>query len=196
MFKVCVWMYLGLWNYHRHVYSIFSNLSGKDRNKIVFLLQTARGSHTSSESTDGLLSLFLVMCVCMLCARPCLALATPWAIARQTPLFMGFSRREYWSGLSFLTPGDLPNPEIEPMSLASPVLAGGLFTTAPLGSSISSYECGQIINTLITDLGSSATLKQLFSFNQRSLLFSLSLLFFSFSFFSLLSLLFQVKLLA
>ena len=51
-----------------------------------------------------------------------------------------------------------------------------------LGSPISSYECGQIINTLITDLGSSATLKQLFSFNQRSLLLSPSLLFFSFSY--------------
>ena len=43
---------------------------------------------------------------------------------------MGFPRQEYWSGLSFLSPGDLPNPEIEPMS---PVLAGGFFTTEPPG---------------------------------------------------------------
>ena len=42
---------------------------------------------------------------------------------------MGFSRQEYWSGLPFPTPGDLPNPGIEPMSLASSVLAGGFFTT-------------------------------------------------------------------
>ena len=44
-------------------------------------------------------------------------------------LSMGFSCREYWSGLPFPSPGDLPDPEIEPWSLASPELAGGDFTT-------------------------------------------------------------------
>ena len=39
-----------------------------------------------------------------------------WAIARQSPLFVGFSRQEYWSGLPFPSPGDLPNPGIEPRS--------------------------------------------------------------------------------
>ena len=43
---------------------------------------------------------------------------------------MGFSRQEHWSGLPFPLPGDLPNPGIEPASLASPALAGGFFTTA------------------------------------------------------------------
>ena len=43
---------------------------------------------------------------------------------------MGFSRQEYWSGLPFLSPGDLPNLGIEFMSLMSPALAGGFFTTA------------------------------------------------------------------
>ena len=42
---------------------------------------------------------------------------------------MGFSRQEYWSGL----PGDLPDPGVEPMSLASPALAGDFFTTEPPG---------------------------------------------------------------
>ena len=42
---------------------------------------------------------------------------------------MGFSRQEYWSGLLCIPPGDLPNPRMEPMSLASPALAGGFFTT-------------------------------------------------------------------
>jgi len=42
---------------------------------------------------------------------------------------MGFSRREYWSGLLILPPGDLPDPGIEPASLESPVLAGRFFTT-------------------------------------------------------------------
>ena len=43
---------------------------------------------------------------------------------------MEFSRQEYWSGLPFPTPGDLPDPGIEPASLPSPVLAGGFFTTS------------------------------------------------------------------
>ena len=42
---------------------------------------------------------------------------------------MGFPRQEYWNGLPFPTPGDLPDPGIEPMSLVSPALAGGLFTS-------------------------------------------------------------------
>ena len=42
--------------------------------------------------------------------------ATPWTVAHQAPPFMGFSRQEYWSGLSFPSPGDLPNPRIEPRS--------------------------------------------------------------------------------
>ena len=42
--------------------------------------------------------------------------ATPWTVAHQTPLSMGFSRPEYWSGLPFPPPGDLPDPGIEPGS--------------------------------------------------------------------------------
>ena len=43
---------------------------------------------------------------------------TPWAVASQAPLSMGFSRQVYWSGLPFPSPGDLPDPEIEPGSSA------------------------------------------------------------------------------
>ena len=46
---------------------------------------------------------------------------------------MGFSRQDYWSGLPFPSPGDLPDPGIKPASLVSPALAGGFFTPAPLG---------------------------------------------------------------
>ena len=46
--------------------------------------------------------------------------AAPWAVAHQAPLSMEFSRQEYWSALSFPPPRDLPNPGIEPVSLASP----------------------------------------------------------------------------
>ena len=57
----------------------------------------------------------------------------PWTVARPAPLSMEFSRQEYWSGLSFPTPGDLPNPETEPASLVSPALVGRFFTTEPAG---------------------------------------------------------------
>ena len=49
-----------------------------------------------------------------LVVKLCLTLMTPWTVARQTPLSMGFPRQEYWSGLPFPSPEDLPNPEIEP----------------------------------------------------------------------------------
>ena len=56
--------------------------------------------------------------------------ASPWTVAHQAPLSMGFSRQEYWSGSPFPPPGDLPNPGIEPLSVISPALAGGFFTTS------------------------------------------------------------------
>ena len=68
-----------------------------------------------------------------LVTRSCPTLAIPWTVPRQASLSMGFSRQEYWSGLPFPSPGDLPNPGIELSSLASPALAGRLFTTEPLG---------------------------------------------------------------
>ena len=55
----------------------------------------------------------------------------PVACHGQVPLSMGFSKQEYWSGLPFLTPGDLPHPEIEPVSPASLALARVFFTTVP-----------------------------------------------------------------
>ena len=55
---------------------------------------------------------------------------TPWTVDYQTPLSVGFSRQEYWSGLPCPPPGDLPNPGIEPTSLMSPSLAGGFFTAS------------------------------------------------------------------
>ena len=56
--------------------------------------------------------------------------ATLWTVEHQTPLSMGFSRQEYWSGLLCPPPGDLPDPGIEPVSLMCPALAGGFFTTS------------------------------------------------------------------
>ena len=63
-----------------------------------------------------------------LVTKLCLTLAIPWTVASQTSLSMGFSRQEYWSGLPFPIPGDLPYPGIKPSFLASPALAVGFFT--------------------------------------------------------------------
>ena len=49
-----------------------------------------------------------------LVSKSCLTLVTPWTVAHQAPLSMGFSRQEHWSGLSFPSPGDLPNSRIKP----------------------------------------------------------------------------------
>ena len=63
-----------------------------------------------------------------LVAKSCLTLVTPWTVAHWVPLFMGFPRQEYWSGLPFPSPGDLPDPENEPRS---PTLQGGSLPTEP-----------------------------------------------------------------
>ena len=55
---------------------------------------------------------------------------TPWTVAHQAPLSMGFSRQEYWSGLPFPSPRDLLEPGIEPSSVLPPALAGGFLTTS------------------------------------------------------------------
>ena len=62
-----------------------------------------------------------------------LLFVTPWSVAHQMPLSMGFSRQEYWSGLPFPSLWDLPDPGVEPTSLASLALAGRFFTTVPPG---------------------------------------------------------------
>ena len=62
---------------------------------------------------------------------------TPWTVARQVPLSMGFSRQEYWSGLPCPSPRDLPDSGIEPMSLMSPESADGFFTTSTTWKALS-----------------------------------------------------------
>ena len=68
------------------------------------------------------------MCMCS-DAQSCLTLCNPMTVACPAPLSMGFSRQEHWSGLPCPPPGDYPDPAIELISLMSPALAGGLFTT-------------------------------------------------------------------
>ena len=57
------------------------------------------------------------LCVCVLVAQLCLTVCSPWAVACQTSLSMGFSGQEYWSGLPFPSPGDFPNLGVKPGSL-------------------------------------------------------------------------------
>ena len=70
----------------------------------------------------------------ILVAKLCLTL---WLllVARQAPQSMGFPRQEYWNGLPFSSPRDLPDPRIEPTSLVSPALAGEFFTTSVIRES-------------------------------------------------------------
>ena len=81
----------------------------------------------------GILSFCLLIfvmtkhCVCVFSVMSNSAIL--WTVAHQVPQSMGFSSQEYWSGLPFPPAGDLPNPGIKPVSLASPALAGRFFTT-------------------------------------------------------------------
>ena len=74
------------------------------------------------------------VCVCV-CARPCSVMSDslwpPWTVAHQVPLSIELSRKEHWSGLPFPSPGDLPDPGIEPASPVSLALVAGFFTTEP-----------------------------------------------------------------
>ena len=60
-------------------------------------------------------------------------------VTHQAPLSMGCSRQKYWSGLPFPSPGSLPDPRIEPVSLKSPTLAGG-FVTSATWEALNSYD--------------------------------------------------------
>ena len=69
-------------------------------------------------SDHGILQARILEWVVVKVTQLCPTLATPWTVACKVSLSMGFSRQEYWSGLTFPSPGDLPDPEIEPRSPA------------------------------------------------------------------------------
>ena len=86
--------------------------------------------------------------------------ATPWTVAHQAPPSMGFSRQEYWSGLPFPSPGDLPNPGIEPRS---PALQADALTSEPPGkpkgkSNLSKYQSFRTLNPLSNNLNNQSHL--------------------------------------
>ena len=73
---------------------------------------------------------------CCLVAKSCLTLAAPCTVAHQASLSLGFPRQEYWNGLPFPSPEDLPDPRVEPVSHT---LAGGLFTTGGIREAQEEY---------------------------------------------------------
>ena len=77
--------------------------------------------------------MFSIVVYCLVAKLYPTSFVTPWTVAHQVPLSMEFSRQEYWSGLPFPSPGDLPDSRMEPVS---PALAGGFFTTEPPGKPI------------------------------------------------------------
>ena len=87
----------------------------------------------------------LVICCYCLVAQSCPNLATPWTVARRAPLSMGFFRKEHWNGLPFPSPGDFPDPGIEP---TSPALAGRFSTAEPPRKPKTSHKGGQIENAV------------------------------------------------
>ena len=78
--------------------------------------------------------------------------ATPWAVAYQAPLCMGFVQKEYWSGLLCPPPGDLPNPGIKPASPLSPELQVGSLLLSHWGSLPSDLRLRQIKCTDMTGI--------------------------------------------
>ena len=89
---------------------------------------------------------------------------TPWTVARQVPLPIGFPRQNYWSGLQFPPPGDLPNPGIKPTSLGSPELAGRFFTTEPPGKPFKKKKKKIGVIKLVVNFSSCMFFKVLLSF--------------------------------
>ena len=94
---------------------------------------------TNSRMSKYILCACVCVCVCVRARTHVLMLSHVWlcdpmdCMARQAPLPMEFSSQEYWSRLPFPSPGDLPDPRFEPMSLVSPALAGGFFTSWATG---------------------------------------------------------------
>ena len=82
------------------------------------------------------------VCVCAQLFSHVQLFAAPWTVACQGPLSMEFSRQEYWSGLPFPPPRNLPEPGMKLSSLASPALTGKFFTTGPPGK-----PCANVIET-------------------------------------------------
>ena len=104
---------------------------------IFMTLQTFQEPSFTCITHDKLIYFLFILlhpcCCCCLVIKSCPTFATPWTIALHAPLPMRFPRQEYWHGLPFLSPGDLPYPGIKHTSPVSLALAGEFFITEPAG---------------------------------------------------------------
>ena len=91
--------------------------AGLQRSNFIQNIQRLQKNRGKKAVTDKSKNLCVLNCFSRVC------LWTLWTLAHQAPLSMGFSRQEYWSGLPCPSPGDLPNPGIEPRCLVSPTMA-------------------------------------------------------------------------
>ena len=108
-------------------------------NHFLLLLSPYHGPGTLPRAKDLCFSVLLLMTV-HACAQSLSGVglfATPWTVAHQAPLSMGFSRQEYWSGLPCPSPGNLPDPGIEPRS---PELQADSLLSEPPGKTIQSAD--------------------------------------------------------
>ena len=94
-------------------------------NEIFKVLKVKKKKKKPPLTWNGGFDKVILQKVKVLVAQSYPTLETPWTVAHQAPLFMEFSRQEYWSGLPFPSPGDLPNPEIKPQF---PSTTGRFFT--------------------------------------------------------------------
>ena len=84
------------------------------------------------------------VCVCVCVLSHVQLFATPRTVSHQAPLSLGFPRQEYWSGLPFPPPGDLPDPGIEPSSLVSPALVSAFSTNCATSEALRKFNLPQI----------------------------------------------------
>ena len=82
--------------------------------------------------------IYIYICLCLV-VQLYLTFVTPWTIAWESPLFIGFPRQEYMSGLPFPPPGDYDNQGIKPMCLVFPALAGRFFYNWATGEALCIY---------------------------------------------------------
>ena len=122
---------------HRHILTCLIILRGNCCAVCIIVLNIIR------KALNNVSEVYLCVCITLhMCGFSCFQLFA-------TLLSMKFSKQEYWNGLPFPPPGDLPNPGIKPESLASPVLAGRFFTNQHhVGRPISCHTQEQILSGL------------------------------------------------
>ena len=129
---------LRFWVNEKQNKKLLENIDILWENKILTLKLKFKAQQALSPRDVVKICMCVCLCVCVLfcCLVVSDSFVTPWTIAHQAPLSMGFPRQECWSGLPFPFPGDLPDPGIESVSPASPALAGRFFTTEPPGKPV------------------------------------------------------------